>query len=115
VSHTLGRASPAKGVWTNGWCHNWKQLPDQNQNGYDATHGRTYFHKPVSADDCAAKCVAHPKCTQAVYEATGPWGQECWLGGQVSDKVHRGSRGVGNRSPNAVDHCFHPTPVQTSV
>ena len=79
--------------WSKGWCSNWKQLPDANQDGYKKEHGRTFFHKPTSPAECAAKCDAHPDCTQAVYEEGGPWGQECWLGGQTSDKTDRGSRG----------------------
>ena len=83
--------------WSKGWCSNWKQLPNTNQPGHKAEHGPTFFHNPTSPEDCAAKCKAHPDCTQAVYEEGGPWGQECWLGGQTSDKVHRGSRGCNRQ------------------
>ena len=82
--------------------------PKGSSPGYPNPAWRTFFHKPTSPADCAAKCKAHPDCTQAVYEEGGPWGQECWLGGQTSEKVHRGSRGCKRQGGPCVDHCFHP-------
>merc|ERR1711871_1205281 len=50
------------------------------------------------------------ECTQAVYEEGGPWGQECWLGSQTSDKVQSASRGCSRQSGGpCVDHCYHAT------
>lgn len=106
----------AKEEWTDGWCTNWDQLPDQNQDGHVAEYGRTYFPNPIDKDDCAAKCRAHPNCKQAVFESEGYWGKECWLGGQVSPRIdsgrHRTHQPSGTKS---VDHCFHPIgPIETS-
>lgn len=102
VTLQVAISEPTGSDWSTGWCSNWKQLPDRNQDGYVAEYGRTFFNNPVDEEDCAAKCRAHPNCKQAVYESEGPWGKECWLGGQVSEKKETGSR------KNTQDYCYHP-------
>lgn len=102
VTLQVAISEPTGSDWSTGWCSNWKQLPDRNRDGYVAEYGRTFFNNPVDEEDCAAKCRAHPNCKQAVYESEGPWGKECWLGGQVSEKKETGSR------KNTQDYCYHP-------
>lgn len=90
-------ALPSGEYWTQGWCANWKQIPDQNRAGYKPEFGRTFLHDPKDHEECRAACLAHPDCTHATFEADGPWGKECWLGQGLSEKIHRRSRGINSR------------------
>jgi hypothetical protein len=130
-------AAPSGEYWTQGWCANWKQLPDQNRAGYKAEFGRTFLHEPKDSEECRQACLAHPDCTHATYEKDGPWGKECWLGSGLSEKIHRNSRGINSRhaknwyekklsqeniddksileKTRTIDFCYHREPAKKVV
>jgi len=129
-------AAPSGEHWTQGWCANWKQLPDQNQAGYKPELGRTFI-RPEDSEECRQACLARPDCTHATYEKDGPWGKQCWMGSGLSEKIHRNSRGINaNRAKQwynrkiaqeniddksilekrqTIDFCYHREPEKQIV
>merc|ERR1711988_1860979 len=96
-----------------GWCRDWSHT---NTRQSQEIHGeRTYFTERrdnITEAGCIALCDASPRCHQAVFEASGPWGAQCWLGNRKSQARPTGSRGC--RRPPArlpqvpcVDFCYN--------
>eukprot|EP00928_Gymnodinium_smaydae_P011080 TRINITY_DN14139_c0_g1_i1.p1 TRINITY_DN14139_c0_g1~~TRINITY_DN14139_c0_g1_i1.p1 ORF type:complete len:2980 (-),score=351.33 TRINITY_DN14139_c0_g1_i1:81-9020(-) len=82
-----------------GWCPNWKE---GSSNGVGI--GKSYWPDPPSQEWCFQQCDKDPLCEQAVYEAIGTWGPECWIGLNKMDTKPTGSRRKGF-FPN-VDFCY---------
>merc|ERR1711966_543321 len=94
-----------------GWCRDWRH---QNTRQSQQIHGEaTYFTgTSVTQESCIARCNASPRCHQAVFEQSGPWGPQCWLGNRRSSVRPSRSRGCSNppagrpRVP-CVDFCYN--------
>jgi len=89
-----------------GWCRNWKH---QNTGESERMTGqRTYFTgENVTQASCIARCNEHAGCHQAVFEASGPWGPQCWLGHQASTARPTDSRPCNGHSTPCVDFCYN--------
>merc|ERR1712167_353634 len=89
-----------------GWCRNWKH---QNTGESERMTGqRTYFTgENVTQASCIARCNEHAGCHQAVFEASGPWGPQCWLGHQASTARPTDSRPCSGHSTPCVDFCYN--------
>jgi hypothetical protein len=89
-----------------GWCRNWKH--QNTGESMRMTGQQTYFTgNTVTLKTCMAKCHENASCKQAVFEASGHWGPQCWLGTQASSARPTGSRPC-SKYPNepCVDFCF---------
>merc|ERR1712167_463963 len=88
-----------------GWCRNWKH---QNTGESERMTGqRTYFTgENVTQASCIARCNEHAGCHQAVFEASGPWGPQCW-GHQASTARPTDSRPCSGHSTPCVDFCYN--------
>merc|ERR1711998_243425 len=72
------------------------------------TGQRTYFTgENVTQASCIARCNEHAGCHQAVFEASGPWGPQCWLGHQASTARPTDSRPCSGHSTPCVDFCYN--------
>ena len=70
-----------------GWCHR------NTGESVRMTGQQTYFTgSNVTQASCIARCNEDSNCHQAVFEASGPWGPQCWLGNQTSDARPTDSR-----------------------
>jgi len=104
---TRGIAGETGEVDEGGWCKHWIEI-----DGYTSS--------AATEESCWQSCRDHAFCMQAVFEVTGPWGTQCWLGSQNMTERPAASR---NCVPSCVDHCFAkygfndpaPTPAPTPV
>lgn len=68
---------------------------------------QTYFTGAITRERCIAHCDADSDCHQAVFEASGPWGPQCWLGhGQSSVRPTNSRPCDGRPGSPCVDFCY---------
>jgi len=94
-----------------GWCREWRH---QNTRQSREMHGTaTYFTgTSVTQKSCIDRCDESPRCHQAVFEESGPWGPQCWLGNRKSSISPKGSRNCSNAPASrprvpCVDFCYN--------
>jgi len=103
-------SSPTRTHVLPGWCREWRHT---NTRVSQRVHGeRTYFSgRSVTQAMCIARCNASSRCHQAVFEAAGPWGPQCWLGNHHSSARPTASRPcrapAGRPQVACEDFCFN--------
>jgi len=103
-------SSPTRTHVLPGWCREWRHT---NTRVSQRIHGeRTYFSgRSVTQAMCIARCNASSRCHQAVFEAAGPWGPQCWLGNHHSSARPTASRPcrapAGRPQVACEDFCFN--------
>ena len=103
-------SSPTRTHVLPGWCREWRHT---NTRVSQRVHGeRTYFSgRSVTQAMCIARCNASSRCHQAVFEAAGPWGPQCWLGNHHSSARPTASRPcrapAGRPQVAYEDFCFN--------
>mmetsp|Transcript_16801 Transcript_16801/g.29496 ORF Transcript_16801/g.29496 Transcript_16801/m.29496 type:complete len:948 (-) Transcript_16801:335-3178(-) len=86
-----------------GWCANWRHGSSEGQQKF-------WNNDDMAEAGCFDKCRADFSCMQAVYEASGPWGAECWLGiNNMSSPTSNWSR------QGAVDRCYAKHGILPSI
>jgi len=89
-----------------GWCRDWRHR--NTGESVRMTGQQTYFTGAnVTLTSCMARCNEDSNCHQAVFEESGPWGPQCWLGNQTSDVRPTASRPCSaHPSTPCVDFCY---------
>jgi len=103
-------SSPTRTAVLPGWCRQWQHMNTRESMRIHGT--RTYFTgRTVTQAGCIARCNASPRCHQAVFEAAGPWGPQCWLGNRRSTARPSGSRRcrapAGRPQVACQDFCYN--------
>ena len=103
-------SSPTRTAVLPGWCRQWQHMNTRESMRIHGT--RTYFTgRTVTQARCIARCNASPRCHQAVFEAAGPWGPQCWLGNRRSTARPTGSRPcrapAGRPQVACQDFCYN--------
>jgi hypothetical protein len=88
-------ATSLQGKHKPGWCRNWLEI-----------HFGNMPHFTFTKENCFGWCDNVPECEQAVFEESGPWGTECWLGGNSMTLSPAPSRDCTKKGTACVDHCY---------